>query len=341
LLTIITDFPASYFIRPFLDNNKINFIFIFNESNIRSSDFYLNHNKQKYLNKKKYNYFIRLYNLFLNKHLFKGEVCLCGWDYFEYWIIIFIFRPKIIHMILESTIIESDMNFFKTWFKKVYLKNISKIIIPGQPHLSLLKKLKINTNKTIIIGGVGHHLWYQEKSPLKKLKFPIINILYVGRLSIEKGVFKLIEIAKLNKNLIFNIVGTGPLENELKNICIFYNLKNVIFHGHINNVNLDYYYQNNDIFIMPSNSEVWCLAIEEALHFNLPVLISDNVGCKIDLVENNSIGLIFEHNNLLDFNNKLLLLLDQDNYQNIYNNILISNYKNINKYSNLLELLKN
>ncbi len=57
-------------------------------------------------------------------------------------------------------------------------------------------------------------------------------------------------------------------------------------------------YQSHDVFILPSKSEPWGLVVEEAIYNGLPVLVSEKVGCNIDMVEIPQTGIIFKHDEM-------------------------------------------
>lgn len=54
--------------------------------------------------------------------------------------------------------------------------------------------------------------------------------------------------------------------------------------GFVNQSQLARYFQAADGFVMPSHFETWGLVVNEAMHFGLPVIVSDRVGCYPDLV---------------------------------------------------------
>ena len=56
------------------------------------------------------------------------------------------------------------------------------------------------------------------------------------------------------------------------------------------------FYTIADVFVLPSTFEPWGLVINEAMNFNLPVVVSDKVGCASDLVKNDFNGYIYDVN---------------------------------------------
>ena len=113
-------------------------------------------------------------------------------------------------------------------------------------------------------------------------------------------------------NLHLDIIGFGPLEEELKSIAN----KNITFLGAVNNKDLAKYYQNADVFILPSKSEVWGLVVEEALNNGTPVIVSDKVGCYYDLVTA-STGLVFKSENLESLQEQISKICSINFYNNL------------------------
>ncbi|EMM3426572.1 glycosyltransferase [Klebsiella aerogenes] len=109
-----------------------------------------------------------------------------------------------------------------------------------------------------------------------------INIVFIGRLSPEKGVLEFIN--NLNNNctlgINFHIYGKGPLANEIESIKgkVRSGLQ-IINHGFIDSSNILDAISQYDIFVLPS---VWYenapLSIIEAAIAGLPVLIPNTGG---------------------------------------------------------------
>ncbi len=101
-------------------------------------------------------------------------------------------------------------------------------------------------------------------------------------------------------HLIF--VGNGVLENELKNYVTLRqaqcdNYCNIHFLDFQNQSAMPIVYRLGNVFVLPSVSETWGLALNEAMACGLPVIVSDKVGCAVDLVEQDKNGYIFKSNN--------------------------------------------
>jgi len=92
----------------------------------------------------------------------------------------------------------------------------------------------------------------------------------------------------------FLAVGDGVLRNELERKMRQGGRGPSAFTGFVNQSQLGKYYLAADAFILPSAyGETWGLVVNEALAFGLPVIVSDTVGCRDDLVIHERTGYIF------------------------------------------------
>lgn len=113
-------------------------------------------------------------------------------------------------------------------------------------------------------------------------------VLYVGRLSPEKGVKYLIDAMPLILNKMpktkLLIIGNGPIKQELENQVKKLNLESkIIFLGAVEHNKLPPYFATADIFVLPSIKEGFGLTVIEALASACPV-ISTGVGGIKDIV---------------------------------------------------------
>ncbi|MDL5052285.1 glycosyltransferase family 4 protein [Oscillatoria laete-virens NRMC-F 0139] len=131
--------------------------------------------------------------------------------------------------------------------------------------------------------------------------------LYVGRLSIEKGVQTLIQAYQC-RNLQFplKIVGTGPLLEDLQNQVKAANLQDCIeFLGWQEKNTVLHLMQSAQFLVFPSIwYEPFGLSVIEAFACSLPVIVS-RLGSLGEIVENQVTGLHFEAGNAIDLASKL------------------------------------
>lgn len=133
-----------------------------------------------------------------------------------------------------------------------------------------------------------------------------VVILFVGKLIEKKRPMDLLKAyqlithnSQLKTQIALLFVGDGTLRPELEKYVKEHNLKNVHFVGFKNQTKLPQYYALADIFVLPSGiGETWGLVVNEAMCFGLPIIVSNVVGCGLDLVKNNENGFIFPLGNI-------------------------------------------
>lgn len=81
------------------------------------------------------------------------------------------------------------------------------------------------------------------------------------------------------------LVGEGELRSDLEALIAREKLEQVLLTGFVNQGQISRYYAVADVLVMCSESgETWGLAVNEAMNFGLPIILSDMVGCSDDLV---------------------------------------------------------
>jgi glycosyltransferase involved in cell wall biosynthesis len=167
-------------------------------------------------------------------------------------------------------------------------------------------------------------------------------ILYAGKFDYVKNVELLLSaFINFNKdNIKLLLVGNGELESELRKLAAKGNSSNIHFLDFKNQSYMPVLYQAADLFCLPSLSETWGLAINEAMACGLPVLTSDKVGCAADLVKEGYNGAIFRSNQRDDLADKLARLINSKAILQEYGN----NSKNLIKsssFENVAEAIEN
>lgn len=90
------------------------------------------------------------------------------------------------------------------------------------------------------------------------------------------------------------MVGEGALRSEMESYIKAHNLSRVTLTGFINQQEIAEYYTMADVFVLPSGyGETWGLVVNEAMNFELPLIVSDLVGCTDDLVCEGQNGFTF------------------------------------------------
>ena len=142
------------------------------------------------------------------------------------------------------------------------------------------------------------------KKPIKKFENQII---YAGRLSKEKGIDTLLDVAEhlpTKYNLL--IVGIGPDEEKVRNVSD--SKINVHYLGHQSKENTISLIRGSDLLIQPSIMEGISSTLLEAMGCGT-CIIATNVGGNTEILDNDKTGILIEPNNAEKFLNKISDLL--------------------------------
>jgi glycosyltransferase involved in cell wall biosynthesis len=130
-------------------------------------------------------------------------------------------------------------------------------------------------------------------------------VAYIGRLSYEKGYDLLVEIARKYPEIQFCFAGA---KREDTNIAF---PKNVQLMGYLKGKELEHFIKNARLVVIPSRCyEGFPMAILEAAQFGKPCVCPDHGGFT-EIIGENTIGRLFEPNNLNDLEKQILALWNQ------------------------------
>ena len=176
-------------------------------------------------------------------------------------------------------------NMYRNSKKIFYNSNETKELIPEKFHHKSKKILAISIDENEI-----------SKKPQEIKKK--INICYVGRLEQLKGIDILIDtfylIKSKNKNVNFNIVGSGPYDFQIKRKINNLKLgKNIKLQKYMPRKKLLKFYKQNNFLIFPSLRDSGGMVLLEAMSKGIVVaglniggpneIINKNIGIKIDV----------------------------------------------------------
>lgn len=108
-------------------------------------------------------------------------------------------------------------------------------------------------------------------------------VLFVGRITIQKGPDNFIKVAKrvleYDPNVLFIVSGSGDMEHQIIRLAADMGLGDkVIFAGFVRGDDLLKLYRAADLYVMPSVSEPFGLTALEALANGTPILVSKQSG---------------------------------------------------------------
>ncbi|HPU30754.1 MAG TPA: glycosyltransferase family 4 protein, partial [Syntrophorhabdaceae bacterium] len=134
------------------------------------------------------------------------------------------------------------------------------------------------------------------------------HIIFLGRLSPEKGLWTLVKAFERLKDLKLRIVGTGPLEQSLKTYIKEKGIKNISMEGFKQGAEKNNLLKNSLFMVFPSEwYEHFPIVLLEAFAFGKPVIAS-NIGNMPLIVENGKSGLYFKAGDVNDLMEKVKFL---------------------------------
>lgn len=140
----------------------------------------------------------------------------------------------------------------------------------------------------IIPNGVDTEVFY----PIEKADSDEFKILFVSRLIERKGLqFIIPQLQKIQdsteKKVKLVVVGDGPYREQLETITREYKVADMVeFVGQKNKKEIVLFYQNADLFILPSAKEGMPNVVLEAMACGLPIIMTPCEGSK-ELVQDN------------------------------------------------------
>ncbi|WP_417500541.1 glycosyltransferase family 4 protein [Marinobacter sp.] len=115
-------------------------------------------------------------------------------------------------------------------------------------------------------------------------------VLYVGRLEARRNPKFIAQLAtESGEHVHFVLVGEGPYRTKIEEIKTARNLKNLHLLGQLKQEELPALYEQADVFILPSDYEIYGMVIAESLFFGTPVVSTKTAG-SIDIIQDSMLG---------------------------------------------------
>lgn len=264
-------------------------------------------------------------NLIHEIETWKADAILVyGWAYQAHLKAIWYFKNKIPVFFRGDSTLLNKKNSLKNSIKNVLLNRVYRhtdhAFYVGKNSKAYFEKFGLKNdqltfaphaidNERFAKNYTTEALALRQKISVKPEK---ILILFAGKLEPVKNPDLLLNaFEKLNQpstHLLF--VGNGPLEKQLKaKKELLKTASQIHFIDFQNQSAMPGIYQSCDLFCLPSKSETWGLAVNEAMACGKAVLVSDQVGCAVDLVFEEKNGAVFQSENELDLVQKLQRLI--------------------------------
>src|SRR2546423_13562755 len=196
----------------------------------------------------------------------------------------------------------------KTWAKRlthsIMLKQFDGFLAAGQRSRDYLRHYGVRDERIYFVPQSVDTEWFAQRAAAladdaekKRAEWgaspDAVVVLFVGKFIPEKRPQDVLTaVAKCETKVVAIFVGSGPLESELRTLAADTELS-VRFEGFKNQSELPLYYVSADVLVLPSVSETWGLVVDEAFACGTPAIVSREVGCAPDLIDEGKTGFTF------------------------------------------------
>lgn len=280
----------------------------------------------------------------------KSRIIYTRYEVLEFLIVIYFLGEsglkKTIAGIHSPFIYQDQISFFDKLHNALYSSIIYKKIFQKIKKIHVLnRKDQVYISQLFSLQNV---IWVPNGADTPELKtgkitdnIKQLKILFVGELSLRKGVDVLIKIMQQAPvNISFTIAGDGPLKQDI--IAITKKSKQVTYQGYADKNKLDKLYRQNEVLILPSRAESMSLALLEAMSYGLIIIDSTDTALDLDrkveyACSNKNITTYINTVKKL-FNLKMANKLNQSYVRNYFKNNFSSSRIDIKLAKNIFEI---
>ena len=240
-------------------------------------------------------------------------VIVYGWNYLSHLKAMHYFKGKIPVLFRGDSTLLTEKKGIRLLARRLLLKtvykNIDYALYVGQNNKKYFIKHGLKNDQLIFAPhSVDNDRFNSEDCLLTskiddlKKEFSISEtetvFLYAGKFYEVKDLLTLITAFKRLKNQHAKLIaaGNGILETKVREWAK--GDSRIIVTGFRNQTEMPALYKIADVFVLPSKSETWGLAVNEAMACGRAILVSDKSGCAIDLIEPGQNGYIFPTGNI-------------------------------------------
>ncbi len=165
--------------------------------------------------------------------------------------------------------------FWISWRYNLFLyRRCNAVLCPSTSTVEIMKKNNMHRVEELAL--FVDNSKYAVVPPQSGTKI----VQYIGRLTKDKGIEKIVQLAekmKNDENVQFSISGVGPEEINIRKMVVSLGLSGkVALNGYVDEQMKLESLRNSSIFIHPSESDTFGLAVLEALSSGRPALVSKN-----------------------------------------------------------------
>jgi len=238
-------------------------------------------------------------------------VHITGWAWFSHLMALHTFSKKGIPTLFrgDSHLLDTTQNGVRWWMKRALLKRVfswpTGFLVTGAANRAYYEAFGVEPDRlfpcphSIDVNRFGEPADILEQEAARLRQQLGINrdrcvLLFAGKFERKKRPLELMRAVQslTDTELMLLMVGSGELEGEVKTVAASDPERFRVLPFQ-NQSRMPVVYRVGDLFVLPSAfGETWGLAVNEALACGRPVLVSDHVGCAVDVVDA-SCGTVF------------------------------------------------
>jgi glycosyltransferase involved in cell wall biosynthesis len=243
---------------------------------------------------------------------FDAVVLFTGYVSITFWIALMAAKWKGAPVIFGTdahSLASRDGKLWKLRLKKKFWPQLFRladiVLIVSSGGAALMRSLGISEERILLAPFCVDNAWWSRQTELAdrvavRARWGVPEaaavIFFCAKLQPWKRPDDLLKaFAKISERDAFLVLaGEGPLrqalESEAKSVAIS---DQVRFLGFVNQSGLPEAYTASDILVLPSSYEPFGLVVNEAMLCQCPVIVSDRVGARFDLVREGETGYVF------------------------------------------------
>jgi glycosyltransferase involved in cell wall biosynthesis/GT2 family glycosyltransferase len=246
-----------------------------------------------------------------------SAVLVSGYAYASFWIAMTAAKMHGVPIILgtdanslrsrtSKTTLETRLK--KTIIQRIY-RGVDVVMVTSTAGRDFIQSLGVDGNRIVAATYAVDNEWFGEvaqgidcSTVRRELGIPeeAFVVLVCSKLTAWKRpqdvlrAFARIQAHRAGRDSYLVVAGEGPLreclEAESRSLGIG---DRILFRGFVNQRSLPALYAASDVLVLPSAHEPWGLVVNEAMACGTPVVVSDRVGARVDLVSSGRTGEIY------------------------------------------------
>jgi glycosyltransferase involved in cell wall biosynthesis len=253
-------------------------------------------------------------------------ILVYGWSFKSHLKLLRYFHNKVpVFFRGDSTLLNDTPGGLKSLIRKIFLKWVYKHIdyafYVGKNNCEYYKNAGLKPEQLVYAphaidnerfnGTAASHEQALVFRQQLGLNADDLVFLFAGKLEKVKDPFLLLNAfidSGIHKDAHLVFVGNGHLEDDLREMAKAVN--NIHFMGFQNQSLMPSIYHMADVYVLPSISETWGLALNESMAAGCAIIASDKCGAAVDLIDNGKNGFIFKSGDKNDLTAKMKIIYD-------------------------------